>query len=195
MKSIILIGDSIRMGYQDTVKRLIGDQAEVWGPSENGGNSENVLSHLEEWILARRPDVVHINCGLHDMKRESGATECAVSLARYEKNIADILGRVLSGTSAHVVWASSTPVNQEWHHEKKDFDRFANDSLAYNEAASRTATALGVPINDLFSVVESAGRDELLQPDGVHYGERGYEMLGKAVADFVRPYVAAQGAT
>lgn len=58
-KTVVLIGDSIRMGYEDTVRRELGDAAEVWTPAENGGTSRNVLEHLEEWIISRSPDVVH----------------------------------------------------------------------------------------------------------------------------------------
>ena len=42
MKSVILIGDSIRMGYRPTVERLLGEQVELWAPKENGGTSVNV---------------------------------------------------------------------------------------------------------------------------------------------------------
>ena len=43
MKAVILIGDSIRMGYQETVREQLGGRAGVWGPAENGGTSEYEL--------------------------------------------------------------------------------------------------------------------------------------------------------
>ena len=67
---VILIGDSIRMGYQEVVWHELSDIADVWAPMENGGNSENVLNHMETWVLSRTPDIVHLNCGLHDIKKE-----------------------------------------------------------------------------------------------------------------------------
>ena len=33
------------------------------------------------------------------------------------------------------------------------------------------------------------GRDTLLMPDGVHFKPEGSELLGKAVAAFIRPYL------
>ncbi len=36
MKNVILIGDSIRKGDQDTVTAELEDIASVWGPAENG---------------------------------------------------------------------------------------------------------------------------------------------------------------
>ena len=77
MKKVILIGDSIRMGYQPTVQQALLNQAHVWVPQENGGTSTNVLAHLDEWILSHRPDIVHLNCGLHDLKTEFAADTIA----------------------------------------------------------------------------------------------------------------------
>ena len=67
MKKLILIGDSIRMGYQAAVIRELIGLADVWAPEQNGGNSANILKHLDEWVLRQSPDIVHINCGLHDL--------------------------------------------------------------------------------------------------------------------------------
>ena len=70
---VVLIGDSIRMGYQDHVVSQLAGRAEVWAPEENGGDSRNVLAHLDQWVFVRQPDLVHVNCGLHDLKRAFGA--------------------------------------------------------------------------------------------------------------------------
>ena len=70
MPEVIPIGNSIRMGYQDAVQQELGDAAAVWEAEENGGNSRNVLTHRDEWVLSRKPDLVHINCGLYDLSKE-----------------------------------------------------------------------------------------------------------------------------
>ena len=109
---VILIGDSIRMGYQGIVGKELEGAAEVWGPDENGGTSANVLAHLDEWVLPRKPSVVHVNAGLHDLKKEFGAEEAAVPLAQYRANLEEIFGKLLDGTEARLVWATTTPVNE-----------------------------------------------------------------------------------
>lgn len=187
MARVILIGDSIRMGYESVVRRELGGLAEVWAPEENGGNSRNVLAHLDEWALARSPDVVHINCGLHDLRREFGSPAHAVPLDEYEANLREILGRLQRETRAILIWATTTPVNEAWHHARKEFDRFEADVRAYNEAAARVTQALGIAADDLYGVVTGAGRDNLLLPDGVHFSTEGYEVLGQAVARAIRP--------
>jgi lysophospholipase L1-like esterase len=186
MITVVLIGDSIRMGYQETVRSQLAGWADVWGPEENGGTSERVLANLDDWALSRPFSVLHINCGLHDLKREFGQDENAVPLEDYEKNVRAIMTRAKEATQAPVVWALTTPVNEAWHHETKPFDRFEVDVGAYNAVARDLAGELGVIVNDLFGVVTSAGRDDLLLPDGVHFKPEGYALLGGRVADCCR---------
>lgn len=186
MKKLTLIGDSIRIGYQQTVHQMLSDEYEIWQPAENGGNSRNVLSHLDEWLINQHADVIHINCGLHDLRKEYGSDVPAITLEEYEENLRIIFTRVKSETSAKIIWASTTPVNQKWHHETKGFDRFEADVDAYNEVANRVATEMNISIDDLYTVVVAAGRDNIILPDGVHFTPDGYNILGNAVAEFIK---------
>ena len=189
MAEVILIGDSIRMGYQETVREELKGVAEVWMPEKNGGNSRNILANLKEWAVSRKPAVVHINCGLHDLKKEFGAEETAVPLAEYRENVEEILQALLRETDARVIWATTTPVNTEWHHARKGFDRFEADVDAYNREAVAICNRLDIPVDDLYEVIVRAGRDELLREDGVHFKEEGSELLGRAVAEAIQGYL------
>ena len=186
MKQVVLIGDSIRMGYQQIVQSELAGEAEVWGPEANGGTSRNVLAHLDEWVISRQPDVVHLNCGLHDLRTEFGAGEPAVPLDEYGTNVALILRQIQEHTSARLIWATTTPVNEQWHHRNKGFDRFETDVLAYNRRAQEVTAQLGVEVDDLYAIVTRAGRDSVLVPDGVHFAGDGYTLLGRAVAEVIR---------
>ena len=181
---IVLIGDSIRMGYQDHVASQLAGRAEIWVPKENGGDSRNVLAHLDQWVLTRQPDLVHINCGLHDLKRAFGA-ESEVPLAEYEGNVRQILQRLQRELNGAVVWATTTPVDETWHHQNKGFDRLEADVEAYNAAARAVAEDISVPIDDLFAVVQQEGKARLLTQDGVHFTEEGSHLLGRVVAECV----------
>ena len=187
-KSTVLIGDSIRMGYQDHAARELADQVEIWVPEQNGGDSRNVLAHLDEWVLSRKPDLVHVNCGLHDLKRAFGEGQ-NVPLEEYGQNVRQILARIQNELVGIVVWTQTTPVDEKLHHQHKGFDRFEADVDAYNEVARSVAVDLGVPIDDLFAVVEREGKARLLIPDGVHFTEEGSQALGRAVAACVREYL------
>ena len=185
MRDTILLGDSIRIGYQEKVRERLAGRASVWAPVEATGNSDNVRARLDEWVLSRRADVVHVNCGLHDIKKPFDTGIAAVPLDRYTGNVRSILTRLRAEAEATVVWALTTPVNHEWHHHTKRADRFEADVVAYNAAASEICRELDVAVNDLFSLVNSAGRDDLLLPDGVHFKPEGYALLGGAVAECI----------
>ena len=62
--------------------------------------------------------------------------------------------------------------------------------IAYNAAASEIAQELGLVIDDLFSIVNSAGRDDLLIDDGVHFKPEGSALLGEHVADCIKGTLA-----
>ena len=68
---VLLVGDSISIGYHETVVAVLSDVAEVIRIPANGGTSANILEHLDEWIVAPQPDLIYLNCGLHDLARSS----------------------------------------------------------------------------------------------------------------------------
>ena len=182
---LALVGDSIRKGYQETVRGELAPRIRVRSPEPNGGHSRNVLAHLDEWVLHRPPDAAHVNCGLHDLAKDFDSGRPRVPLEEYRENVARILER-LQAAGIRPVWATITPVDEVLHHRNKSFDRFEADVDAYNAAALEAAAAAGVAVNDLFCVIESAGRGRLLRDDGVHFTGEGSRLLGEAVAAFVR---------
>jgi len=185
MKQVVLVGDSIRMGYQATVAEALDGVAAVWGPSENGGDSANVLARLDAWVIERQPDVVHLNAGLHDLKCPFDSDERQVPLDGYRRNIEAVVERIRAETKAILILATTTPVNEAWHHDVKGFDRFGSDVDAYNATLRDVAESVNADVDDLGGLVTAAGRDRLLMPDGVHFTEAGSCLLGLAVAERV----------
>lgn len=184
-ETMLLIGDSIRLDYQTYVSERLAGVASVGGPVENGGDSRRLLENLDDWVTRQAPDIVHLNCGLHDIKRERGTTGCAVPVEEYERNLRAIFLHLRAATTATLVWASTTPVIDARHAAHKAFDRRLDDVLVYNAAAARAAADCGVAVNDLYGVIAAAGADALLLPDGVHFTREGSRLLGKAVAGFL----------
>ncbi|MFC1736721.1 SGNH/GDSL hydrolase family protein [Candidatus Hydrogenedentota bacterium] len=185
MKRVVLIGDSIRGGYQETVRRELDGVADIWAPAENGGPSFNVLNHFEEWVIQRSPDVAHINCGLHDIKKTGQDYQAPID--QYERSVREILERALEATSETVIWATSTPVNEQLHNtSERAFIRLEQDLVAYNRVSCKIANELGIPVNDLYNTVVEFGQETLQKQDGVHFTPEGYVVLGKAVAKFIR---------
>lgn len=197
MKKAILIGDSIRMGYEPVVKTLLSGMADIWAPEENCGHTRTTLANLDEWVMSRNPDIVHINCGLHDMAREPGDPPgnfiyCPVD--EYRENVRAILKRLLSRSAATILWALTTPVSLERQHAYNyPVNRTSADVANYNIAASAVAQAMNVRVNDLHRIVTEAGVERLLAEDGVHYTVEGCEVLGKAVATAIRGVLVGWG--
>jgi isoamyl acetate esterase len=182
---VLTIGDSISGGYRPVVRQLLEGRFRVQWQSDNGGTSTNVLAHLGDWGVQPQPDIVHFNAGLHDLAIDTPKTTNRVSLTDYVANLREIVRRLQSETNAKLIWATTTPVIDEWHTRVKKFDRRDADVQMYNNEALRVMTDAGIAIDDLYAVVESAGREKCICHDGVHMTEFGNKLLADAVADAI----------
>jgi len=184
MPRVVLIGDSIRIGYAPLVAKLLDGKAIVISQQANGEDSGNVLRHFDEWVIKENPDVVHINAGLHDLKLTDKTYQ--VPLDEYQKNLKTILERIQMETKAKIIFATTTPIIDDLHAGRKaGFDRIEADVRKYNIAAVSIMKQAGVPINDLHEVIESGGRQALIGPDGTHYTPEGYARLAAAVTNSI----------
>lgn len=111
--NVLLIGDSIRMFYENDVKKRIGDEYEIYTPEENCRFSSYVLNSLRFWLTNYpKPDIIHFNAGLWDaaiLYRKDG---CFTGIDEYVANMKKIL-RELKNTGAKVIFATTTPVSDE----------------------------------------------------------------------------------
>lgn len=190
LKQVMLIGDSIRIGYEDNVRREMEAYADIISDEDNGGNSRNVRGHIADWVEGRQLDVVHVNAGLHDLRRPFDTGTPVVPLDEYRENVTAISRTVREKTNARLIWATTTPIDEEkhtvCHTEIGDFLRLAADIPLYNEVLLDLSKTLIFEINDLYKVVTDAGLDTVVTPDGAHFTDEGCAMLGKAVAEAVK---------
>jgi lysophospholipase L1-like esterase/dienelactone hydrolase len=186
LPKVVLLGDSIRMGYAPLVAERLAGRATVISSASNGGDSANLLAKLGEMAIREKPMVVHFNCGLHDLKiaRKTGKQQS--TLAQYAANLRQIVARLQKETSAGIVFANTTPVfdarRSKWAGE---YDLRGADVKRYNEEAVAVMHECGVPVHDLNWAVEQAGVEKMQGPDGVHYTPEGKARLAEAVADAV----------
>jgi lysophospholipase L1-like esterase len=179
MKQVIIIGDSIAMAYGPLVHDLLTRWAEVWQPEENAGTSANVLAHLEAWALGREADLIHLNCGLHDLAIDVGDAH-RVEPDQYAENLEMVFSQLRRGTPAKLVWATITPVIDAWHQATKGFRRHEADVQHYNQLACCAAGE--VVVNHLHDAVARGGLEQCVCEDGVHMTEFGNRLLAEAVA-------------
>ncbi|MEI6467818.1 MAG: hypothetical protein WCQ89_24065, partial [Verrucomicrobiota bacterium] len=64
---VLLIGDSVSIGYTLAVRRELAGAANVHRPPANGGSTKIGLRDLDRWLGDQRWDVIHFNFGLHDL--------------------------------------------------------------------------------------------------------------------------------
>jgi lysophospholipase L1-like esterase len=185
---VFLLGDSIMGGYSPTVQRQLAGVAEVKGLTRT--TSSNVLARLDE-VIAAKPDVVHLNCGLWDLIVSTNTGKAQVSVDEYKSNLEKVFERLRQETRATVIWTTTTPVDEtkQINPRPKGYGRIVRHEAevkAYNRASVDVAKRHGLKVDDLFEVMTRAGRDEHIKDDGVHFNEAGSELLGQAVANVIR---------
>ena len=186
LPKVVLLGDSIRMGYAPLVAKRLAGKATVVSSAANGGDSANLLKQLEAAAVRENPAVVHFNCGIHDLKLDKKTGRHQVEVPQYESNLKELVARLRKDTTAALVFATTTPLIDSRHAGRgAAFELREADALRYNAAAIRVMTECGVPVHDLHWVVEQGGAEKLIADDGVHYTAAGNERLAEAVADAV----------
>jgi lysophospholipase L1-like esterase len=195
LPKVVLLGDSIRLGYTPYVEKQLAGQAVVISPKANGGDSGRVLKNLEEWAIREQPAVVHFNCGIHDTKKSKTTGKFQVPPDEYAANLRNIVGRLRRETKAVVIFALTTPVDDAraaQGRQKVDYELLEASAAQYNEIARGVMKELDVPVNDLRAALGNAEEQKRLQGgDGIHFTTAGSEKLGTAVAAAIRGQLKA----
>lgn len=182
---VLLIGDSISIGYTPPVRKLLKGKANVHRIPTNGGPTTNGVANLKTWLGDSKWDLVHFNFGLHDLvymgpdgKRgvdpKLPGAHHQVTLTDYAKNLTEMAG-TLKATGAKLIWCNTTPVPEGTGY------RVADESVQFNEAAATVMEKAGIPINDLHSHAQ-ARLAKIQLPSNVHFSKTGYDYLAEKVA-------------
>jgi lysophospholipase L1-like esterase len=182
---VLLIGDSISIGYTPDVRALLQGKANVHRIPVNGGPTINGVNNLKTWLGDGRWDVVHFNWGLHDLVHmgpdgarlvdpKTPGSKHQVPLPEYEKNLRALV-KQMKATGATLIWCSTTPVPEGAQ------GRVADESVRFNETAARVMKAEGVRINDLHAHAVK-GPKGIQLPANVHYTAEGSKYLAEKVA-------------
>ncbi len=179
---VLIIGDSISIGYTVGVRKLLEGKANVLRIPVNGGPTTNGMKNLEEWLGTGKWDVIHFNWGLHDIKRmkdgkADATTEWQVPPDAYKKNL-ETLAQRLKATGAKLIWATTTPVPDGVE------GRVKGEEVKANAIAAEVMQANGVAVDDLYGYVLPQVRQYQF-PANVHFNEEGYAFLAKQVADSI----------
>lgn len=172
---VLLIGDSISIGYTMPVREALKGKANVHRIPNNGQSTAIGLLKMDRWLGDKKWDVIHFNFGVHDAKYLT-ETETKVNKAAYEKNLQEIVKR-LKATGAKLIFATTTPVPEVLEPPTRRFESIPER----NEIAVKVMKENGVAVDDLYAVMLPK-QAELQRPKDVHFLPEGSALLGKAVA-------------
>lgn len=193
MTRVSLIGDSIRLGYEEAVRQDLCNLAEIWTPEGNCMHSVHHLCNLG-WYLDQPAHIIHFNFGLWDCRRlGSGLPENLVPVDLFVRNLDFLLSRVRSLSKARLIWATITPIVEERYRLRfasaSDPARVVGDIAIYNAAAAPVLSRHDVAVNDLHGLVSRHGAERLICDDGVHFTPVGCAILGQQVAAVIRSQI------
>lgn len=185
---VLLIGDSISIGYTRPVMKLLEGKAEVQRVKGNAGHTGMGLDRLPKWLDAKHGkwDVIHFNWGLWDLcyrnpesktqgRRDKVNGKLTHTPEQYRENLEKIVV-ILKKTNAKLIWASTTPVPEG------EAGRKVGDDTIYNRIAMEVMKKHDIPINDLHAVMAPKMKSLTTAPGNVHFKPEGYQLLAKKVA-------------
>lgn len=175
LSRVLLIGDSVSIGYTVAVRQALAGKANVHRISENGKNTGYGLSHLAQWLGPRKWDVISFNWGLHDIRLQSGSRR-SISPEAYEANLRTLVD-MLKKTGAKLIWCSTTPVPLDGLVAVHRND----DVISYNAIALRVMKEKNVHVNDLYTFI-LPNLATAQRKSNIHFSREGYAMLGEQVA-------------
>ena len=187
---ILLIGDSISMGYHGSVVGALDDEALIVRPDENCEGTTKGIARIDDWLELGGGgfDIVHFNFGLHDIKRvddrgrnsNDPADPPQASLEKYQDQLRRI-ALAIQASGATPIFCTTTPVPEGGvrpHRDPVDVDR-------YNQAAIAVMSDLGISVLSLGDFA-AARLDEIQRPVNVHFTAQGSSVLGNQVTRRLR---------
>lgn len=175
---VLIIGDSISIGYTIPVRNLLAGRANVHRIPQNGSSTVVGNEKVPLWIGQGKWDVIIFNWGLHDLKymkdRRLNVEGTRVSpLPDYETRLRAIIAK-LRATGAKLLWVSTTPVPEG------SPGRVKGDEVIYNAAAGKIMEEEKIPVIDLHAAALAKAGIQL--PNNVHFTPEGYQYFGEIVA-------------
>ena len=186
---VLIIGDSISIGYTLPVREMLKGVANVHRPPVNCASTKHGINGIEDWVGNKKWDVIHFNWGLHDLKYmgpngenladpQLNSSSQQVPIDEYVKNLQRLV-LYLKKTKAELIWRNTTPVPIGAK------GRVVGDSKKYNDAAQEIMSYYSIETNDLYQFAK-ANWDKVGRKADVHFTPEGSKELAKLVAKSIR---------
>jgi len=191
---VLVIGDSISIGYTPALKRQLNDHVRVRHIGENAGGTKNGLERIDSWIGKNDFDVILFNWGLWDLTyrlspdnglgvkdKINGTIETAPD--EYANNLIEIIQK-LATTNAKLFFVTTTFVPDE------EPGMFTKDVTRYNAMAIEVMNAYSIDVLDIYLKSEEIHDKHGKGLNDVHYKPEGYRELGRIIANMLLPELA-----
>ena len=194
LPNVLILGDSISIGYTPFVQEQMKGIAKVVRPLRENGSNENCqgttngVKHIDRWLGDTQWDIIHFNFGLHDLKRvdpETGKNSMKpedpyqANLKQYKNQLRTIVKK-LKKTKAILIFATTTP----YPDVPAGPLRTADLPEKYNRVALKIMKKNDILVNDLHRFVIPRMK-ELQIPNNVHFTKEGSKVLAKEVVSFI----------
>ncbi|MBT4866559.1 MAG: SGNH/GDSL hydrolase family protein [Planctomycetaceae bacterium] len=173
---VLLIGDSISIGYTAATRAMLKGKANVHRIPTNGGPTTRGVQSIDKWLGKGHWDVIHFNWGLHDLKYIGEKKQ--VSLVDYDRNLRSLVQR-MKKTGAKLIWCSTTPVPAGVKPPRKNAE-----VLEYNAVATKIMEENEIVTDDLYTFADKQ-LDKIQRPNNVHFTPQGSKTLAKQVSESI----------
>ena len=182
-EKLLLLGDSIMLGYAPFLKRALGDALPVVYPEENCRNTAYLLTEINRIVASVGSDatLVQLNCGHWDAAHFGGDKLPLTDIREYERNLVLLLHRLYRLLpSARFILATTTPMHPEGVTGANP--RTTEEIEGYNRAVRSVAKREGVATVDIFNEVSRYPASFFA--DYCHLTPEGYSYLAEGLADW-----------
>ncbi|MFB9273958.1 SGNH/GDSL hydrolase family protein [Cohnella cellulosilytica] len=190
MKKVLLLGDSIRMGYDEYVKDILRGKCEVYyDDADNGRFAAYTLWQVNQlFVKYGRFDVVHWNNGYWDMNIEAPMTEAIHPLDEYVHFLKRII-REIRRNGAEIIFATTTPILSGGSTLDNTGTgvkiNYSNDwVVSYNNAAKKLAAEENITVNDLYTLMLQ-DKNYYKCEDMLHLTDEGYRLCAEQAAKLI----------
>lgn len=190
-QKILIIGDSISIGYTPYVWKYFQGKAMVTHNPGNGQHTGTGLEKIEEWIGDGDWDLIQLNWGLWDLvyrhpdskaygNRDKINGKATFTVEEYAANLDSLITKIKELSDAKLIFVTTSYVPEE------ETGRFSSDPEKYNAAAKVVMQKHGVPVNDIYEASKAIHKVHGKGNDDVHYTEKGSVELGKLIVGFIQ---------
>ena len=170
-KSMLVVGDSISIGYTVYLKNLFDDYSVVHNEC-NAMTSEHGAKNIDRWATHNeRWNVCTINHGLWDVHPRK-----KIEIDLYIKNLSYEID-TLKKSCDKILFMTTTFINEDFNDERNNIDV---DN--YNDKALELMEEKSIQVCDLNFLSKTLGHRNI---DGVHYSSAGYKELASYIEDCI----------